>query len=161
MFLLAFSATCFGQDEFTLAKKGSKVPDFEFEKSPGIKANISGYEGKTVLITFFATWCGPCRQELPEIQKQIYQRYKDNPKFELLIFGREHSWKEITDFKKETKFDLPFFPDTERKIFAKFAGQNIPRNFLISKTGEIIYSSVGYEPAEFAKLKSAVEAQLK
>ena len=149
------------QEETTLVHLADPVPAFSFEKSPGVLKSISDLKGKTVLITFFATWCGPCRKELPFIQSDIYNKYKNNPKFELLIFGREHSWEEVTLFRNENKFTMPFYPDPERKIYSQFAGQYIPRNFLISAEGTVIFTSIGFEEKDFKSLKELIEKQLR
>lgn len=151
----------YAQEETTLVKKSDQVPAFEFENSPGKRQNISELKGKTVLITFFATWCGPCRKELPHIQSDIYNKYKDSPKFELIILGREHSWDEVNKFKAENKFTMPFYPDPERKIYSKFATQFIPRNFLISSDGKVIFSSIGFEDKDFKALRDIIESELK
>lgn len=162
LFFLAFSFfVSFAQEETTLVKLNDPVPAFMFERSPGKTQNISELKGKTVLITFFATWCGPCRKELPHIQSDIYNKYKKNPKFELLILGREHSWEEVNKFKEENKFTMPFYPDQERKIYSRFAGQYIPRNFLISSEGKVIFSSIGFEEKDFESLKKLIDQQLK
>lgn len=161
-FLMTFLITiCFAQEETTFVKISDSVPFFEFEKQPGKIFNISQLKGKTVLITFFATWCGPCRKELPEIQSVIYNKYRKNPKFELLVFGREHNWSEIEKFAEANKFNMPIYPDPERKIYSKFAGQYIPRNFLISGEGKVLYSSIGFDEKEFKKMKEMIEVQLK
>jgi peroxiredoxin len=159
-FLFCFSFG-YSQEETTLVKNSDQVPSFEFEKSPGKTQNISELKGKTILITFFATWCGPCRKELPHIQSDIYNKYKDNPNFELIILGREHSWDEVNKFKDENKFTMPFYPDPERKIYSKFATQFIPRNFLISSEGKLIFSSIGFEDKDFKTLKASIEKELK
>lgn len=151
----------YSQEETTLVKKSEQVPEFEFEKSQGKTQNISELKGKTVLITFFATWCGPCRKELPHIQSEIFNKYKADPNFELIILGREHSWDEVNKFKAENKFTMPFYPDPERKIYSKFATQFIPRNFLISPKGELIFSSIGFEEKDFKALREAIEKELK
>jgi peroxiredoxin len=158
--MISFLAS-FAQEETTLVKLNDEVPDFEFNRSPDKKQNINDLKGKTLLITFFATWCGPCRKELPHIQSDIYNKYKNNPNFEILIFGREHSWEEVNKFKAENKFTMPFYPDPERKIYSKFAGQYIPRNFLISPEGKVIFSSIGFEEKDFKALKNMLELQLK
>ena len=162
LFFLIFSYLIgFTQEETTLVKKAEPVPEFSFEKSPGKNQSINGLKGKIVLITFFATWCGPCRQELPHIQSDIFNKYKNDPNFEILIFGREHNWEEVNKFKADNKFSMPFYPDPERKIYAKFAGQYIPRNFLISPEGKVIYSSIGFNEKDFKELKELIEAQTK
>jgi len=153
--------SCFAQEETTFVKLAGPVPDFNYEISPGLTKSISELKGKTILITFFATWCGPCRKELPHIQSDIYNKYKKNPNFEILIFGREHSWEEVNKFKTENKFSMPFYPDPERKIYSKFAGQYIPRNFLISPEGKILFSSIGFDEKDFTALKNLIETQLK
>jgi len=161
MTIVATGMTSAGQDQFTRVSKGSPVPDFSFETTPGVISQISDYKGKVVLITFFATWCGPCRQELPHIDKEIFQPNRKNQGFALLVFGREHDWETVTKFKNDQKFTMPLYPDPERKIFEKFAGQNIPRNFLIGKDGKILFSSVGFNENDFGKLKKEIDRALK
>lgn len=162
LFLFVFSfMKSFAQEETTFVKLSDSVPDFAFETNPGIKQNITELKGKLVLVTFFATWCAPCRQELPHIQSDIYNKYKNNPKFQLLIFGREHSWEEVNKFKNENRFNMPFYPDADRKIYSKFAGQYIPRNFLISPEGKVLFSSIGFTDKDFSELKKMIDSQLK
>lgn len=161
IFLIFFSFLSFAQEETTFVKLSDSVPEFEFEKSPGKTMSISELKGKTVLITFFATWCAQCRKEIPYIQSDIYNKFRKNPKFEILILGREHSWDEVNKFKETNKFSMPFYPDPDRKIYSKFAGQYIPRNFLISPEGKILYSSIGFDEKEFKTLRETIENQLK
>jgi thiol-disulfide isomerase/thioredoxin len=160
--LFVFS-TIYGssQEETTHVKLSDNVPAFDFEVNPGIKQNIADLNGKLVLITFFATWCAPCRQELPHIQSDIYNKYKNNPNFRLLVFGREHNWEEVNKFKAENRFSMPFYPDPDRTIYSKFAGQYIPRNFLISPDGKVLFSSTGFDEKNFRELKELIESRLK
>jgi len=154
--LVLYSGAILAQDEFTLAKQGEAAPDFTFETAPGKTMKLSDFEGKVVWINFFATWCPPCRKELPHLQTEVYDKYKNNDNFELIILGREHSWDEINKFTEEQGFTMPFYPDPERKVFAAYAEQNIPRNFIIDRTGKIVYSSIGFNEADFEKIKTKV-----
>jgi len=155
--LFLFTGTLFAQDEFTLVKVGDKAPDFPFAIENGQSVKLSDLKGKVVWINFFATWCGPCRQELPYMQKEVYEKLKNNPDFELIILGREHSWEEINKFKTEQKFTMPFYPDMGRKVFSLYAKQNIPRNFIIDKEGKIAITSTGFTEKEFKEIIEKVE----
>jgi len=155
---LLISTTLFAQDEFTRAKQGSEAPDFNYTTLDGSSHSLSELDGKVVWITFFATWCGPCRKELPHLEKEVYEKYKDNPGFKLLVIGREHNSAEVEKFMKDTGHNLPFIPDPKREIFDKYAAQNIPRNFLIDQTGKIVTSSVGFTEEDFnAKVQKLEE----
>ncbi len=156
LILALISTAALAQDEFTLAKQGEPAPDFTFETAPGKTMQLSDLKGKVVWINFFATWCPPCRKELPHLQKEVYDKYADNKSFELIILGREHSWDEVNKFKKEQGFTMPFYPDPERKVFAMYAKQNIPRNFIIDQSGKIVYSSIGFNEKDFEKIKQTV-----
>jgi peroxiredoxin len=158
--LLAFTSSIFAQDEFTLIKVGNKAPDFSFATENGQTKKLSDLKGKVVWINFFATWCGPCRQELPHLQKEVYDKLKDNPQFELIILGREHSWEEINKFKADNNYNMPFYPDAGRKVFSLYAKQNIPRNFIIDKEGKVAVSSTGFTEKEFAEIVEKVDVLL-
>lgn len=156
-FLLLFTGSLFAQDEFTKAKQGEIAPDFTFETAPGKTQKLSDLKGKVVWINFFATWCPPCRKELPALQKEVYNKYKNNDDFVLIILGREHNWDEINKFKTEQGFTMPFYPDPEREVFSVYADQNIPRNFIIDKDGKIAISSIGFEEEEFKELSTKLK----
>jgi len=155
-----FIGVLFAQDEFTLIKQGDKAPDFTFEIAPGKTQKLSDLKGKVVWINFFATWCPPCREELPMLQKEIFDKYKNSDDFVLLILGREQNWDEINKFKQEQGFSMPFYPDPERNVFSVYAEQNIPRNFIIDKNGKIVTASIGFEEEEFRQVVKKVESLL-
>ncbi len=148
-------------DASTLTKVGMIAPEFNFEIAPGKTVNISDYRGKIVLLNFFATWCGPCNAEYPYLQKNIWEKYKDNPHFKLFSFGREQGWEVVTPFAKKKKVSFPVLPDTDRKVYAKFATKFIPRNVILDENGKIIYQSVGFSKEEFAKMEQFIAKRLK
>ena len=144
----------------TLISVGQMVPDFKFEIAKGKSASIKEYRGKMVLINFFATWCAPCRRELPLVQQRIWDKWKNNPKFAMLTFGREHSWDEVVKFGEAQKLAFSLLPDPERKVYARFATQTIPRSFLIDETGKVIFTSEDFNESHFNELVKTIDAKL-
>jgi peroxiredoxin len=167
IFLVFSTIFSFGQNNekqkeanSALVTVGQEAPQFKFEIEKGKNASFKEYKGKVVLINFFATWCAPCRKELPLIQEQIWNKYKQNPKFAMLTFGREHSWEEVDKFKKDQNFQFPLLPDPTRKVYGLFATQTIPRSFLIGEDGKIVFMTTGFEEKQFEELKSILDSKL-
>jgi peroxiredoxin len=147
-------------DASTLIKIGQQAPTFSFSLDKQKTAFIDDYKGKIVLINFFATWCPPCRLELPRVQKEIWEKYKDNPRFALFVFGREEGWNKLLPFKESNHYTFPILPDEGRKIFSLYATQSIPRNVVLDETGKIIYQSIGYSEKDFSELLNLLETRL-
>lgn len=137
------------------------APDFSFTTADGKTAKLSDYKGKVILINFFATWCGPCMVEMPLLQKEIWDKLKDNPNFALLSLGRDHSQEEINKFIDKKKFTFPIYADKGKIVYSLFATQYIPRNYLIDKNGTIVYASSGFSEEEFETLKKTITTLLK
>jgi peroxiredoxin len=148
------------QDAATLVKEGEKAPNFSITMEDGTVKKLSDLKGKVIWINFFATWCPPCRKELPHLEKEVYKKFKGNKNFEVLVIGREHDWATVNKFKNDNNYVLPFYPDADRAIFAKYAKQNIPRNFVIDKDGKIAVSSIGFQEEEFKQIIKKVESLL-
>ncbi len=141
-------------------KVGQNVPYFEIDTKDGTKKSTETLKGKVVLINFFATWCPPCRQELPEVQKKIWDKHKDRQDFEIVVLAREQGWDKLTPFLEQFGYTFPFYPDLNRKVYSLFATDTIPRNVIIDRDGKIIYQSIGYEPEEFAQMTNLIQLQL-
>lgn len=147
-------------DNADIVKIGQKMPEFTIVSDNGKTMKSSELKGKVILITFFATWCPPCQKELPQIQSKIWDKYKDNKNFSLLVIGREHDDAELAKYNEKKGFTFPLYPDKNRSIFGAFAGNLIPRNYLIGKNGNVIYTSKGYTEEEFNELLAVIEKAL-
>jgi thiol-disulfide isomerase/thioredoxin len=148
-------------DASTLTKVGDVAPSFTFSPGKDKTASLADYKGKLVLIDFWATWCPPCRLELPRVQKDIWEKYGSNPKFALLAFDREEGWDKTLPFKKQNNYTFPMIPDPKRGVYSLFAKQYIPRLVLIDGDGKIIYQSIGFDEGEFNKLLALLAEKLK
>ena len=140
---------------------GQKVPAFTINVDSGKTININQLKGKIVFINFFATWCVPCMAELPILQRNVWDKYNKNPNFKMLVIGRGHIEKEVQNFKAKYNFTLPMYPDETKKIYSLFATKYIPRNYIIDKSGVVVYTSIAYDKEEFAKMLVLLETLLK
>lgn len=145
----------------TINKVGDKAPEFVCNTIDGRSIDSKKLRGKVIMVNFFATWCPPCKKELPVLQKNVAEKYADNKDFVLVVLGREHNMDEMNKYAEETGLKLPFAPDVERKIFSMYASLSIPRNVIIDKKGNISYQSIGYTEEEFKKLEDHLAGLLK
>ncbi|PKQ63458.1 protein-disulfide isomerase [Labilibaculum filiforme] len=161
--LLAIIATTtlFAQDDYqgSLLKNGDQIPNFSVLTLDGNEFVISDLKGKVVLINFFATWCGPCMKELPEVESQLWPKFK-NENFAMISIGREHTKEQLLEFNKKKGFTFPIAPDSKREVYAKFASQYIPRNFIVDKTGKIIWQGVGFNQKELDHMMKVIQENL-
>ena len=141
-------------------KKGDSMPKFELKSSVYGNVKPADLKGKVVLVSLFATWCGPCQKELAEVQSTLWPKYKDNKNFVMLVIGREHTDEQLQKYNERKKFTFPLYPDPKREVFSLFAEKSIPRAYLFGKDGKLIYSSVGYTAEEFQKLMETIEKAL-
>ena len=158
MGVLAASAQDTGKEKISL---GDAMPAITLSSEIYGKVTPADLKGKVVLVSLFATWCGPCQIELAEVQKTLWPKYKDNKDFKLLVIGREHTDAELKKYNERKKFSFPLYPDPKREVFSLFADQTIPRAYLFGKDGKLIHASIGYTKSEFQELMADIEAALK
>lgn len=141
-------------------KVGDKLPDFQLKSSVYGDISTADLKGKVVLISLFATWCGPCQSELADVQEKLWPTYKDNKDFVMLVIGREHTDEQLRTYNEKKRFTFPLYPDPKREVFSLFAEQSIPRAYLVDKNGTIVYASIGYSKDEFNHLMTTIEKTL-
>ena len=91
MALMLFFVGAHAQNSVEKVKIGDTMPQFTLNSDVYGQVTPSDLKGKVVLVSLFATWCGPCQKELAEVQSTLYPKYKDNKNFRLLVIGREHT----------------------------------------------------------------------
>jgi peroxiredoxin len=147
-------------DTTTLVALGEKSPTFRCTATDGSIFDSSKLKGKVVMINFFATWCPPCKLELPAVQNRIWEKYHDRDDFVLLIIGREQDDQIVADYAKEKGFQMTFASDPLRSVYNLFATQYIPRNIIIDRNGELIFQSRGYSESDLEMIEDLLEKKL-
>ncbi|TSA35909.1 MAG: TlpA family protein disulfide reductase [Porphyromonadaceae bacterium] len=155
----AYSQT--DKDTANLLKVGSDIPEFTVKTLDGKTLSSDDLYGKVVLINFFATWCRPCNQELPLVEKDIWAKYKDNKDFVLVIIDRAEKAEVVKAFVEKKKWTMPFYLDEKKEVYSKFATRFIPRNYLFDREGTLVLNSMGFKKEEFEVLKKEIDDLLK
>ncbi len=123
-------------------KQKQPAIDFTLVDQNGVEHTLSEYKGKTVFLNFWATWCPPCRAEMPDIQK-LYEEYGENGEDVVILgvaapnYGGEKSAEEIADFLSENGYSYPVVMDTTREIVDTYGIMSYPTTFMIDKNGDV------------------------
>lgn len=135
---------------------GAAFPDFEEKDLAGKPLSIANYKGKVVLIDFWATWCGPCVGELPNVLKTYEKHHKDG--FEIIGISLDKDQQKLENFTKQKNMTWVQYFDGkgwENKLAQKYGVNSIPATYLLDGEGKIIGSNLRGE-----KLEEAVVAAL-
>jgi peroxiredoxin len=145
-----------------IVKVGDIAPDFTLEMTDGSTFTLSEHRGKVVMLQFTAGWCGICRNEMPHIERDIWQPHKDNSDFVLVGIDREETLEEILPFIEQVGTTYPIAMDTNADVFAQYALRNsgITRNILIDRDGKIVMLTRKFKQDEFAALVEKINGML-
>ena len=134
------------QPEATDGPEESQAPipalDFTLTDQFGNTHTLEEYKGKTILLNFWATWCGPCRSEMPDLQA-VYEDYGKNEKDLVVLgvaapnLGQEGSAEDITAFLEENGYTYPTLMNEDASLFYSYGISSFPTTFMIDKNGNV------------------------
>ena len=141
-----------GETSETEDSKVIPALDFTLKDQFGNTHTLADYKGKTIFLNFWATWCGPCKAELPDIQK-LYEKYSEETEEEVVVLGvagpkmgNEKTEEEIIEFLKENELTYPVLMDTDWTLFQGYGISSFPTTFMIDKEGNVF----GYVPGQLS-----------
>ena len=120
---------------------GGPPPALALKDLDGRQHRLADYRGKVVLINFWATWCGPCREEMPSIQ-ELKNKLAGRP-FVVLAVNLDEPESRIRKFLTQMKLDFPILLDPGRNVAKGWNARILPATFIVGPDGRVRYSLVG------------------
>jgi peroxiredoxin len=125
---------------------GAPAPAFQLPAASGNPVGLADLKGQVVLINFWASWCGPCRQEMPVLE-QMYRKYK-TAGFTLLGVNVEPKSTDAVGFLKSTPVSFPILFDTQSKVSTLYEVSGMPSTVIVDRKGKVRYIHHGYKPGD-------------
>jgi thiol-disulfide isomerase/thioredoxin len=126
------------------AAPASVAPDFNLPARDGSKVHLSDLKGQVVMINFWASWCGPCRQEMPLLD-ELYGKYQLAGLILLSVNIDEHAEPAI-EMAQTLKVSYPVLFDTRKEVSRAYDVNAMPVTVLVDRAGVVRYVSEGYKP---------------
>ncbi|MCX7904864.1 MAG: TlpA family protein disulfide reductase [Caloramator sp.] len=136
--------------------EGNFASDFSLQNLSGETVKLSDYKGKVVVLNFFATWCPPCKAELPGFVKMVDEYKGKDVQFVFVDIGEDK--KTVEDFLKANSYNIVPLMDYDGNIANIYGVRGIPTTFIIDKNFEIINQHVGY--MDEGTLKDLIDSTL-
>jgi len=140
-------------------KAGKKAPVFSLEDLSGKKSELKQYRGKVVFLNFWATWCGPCKEEMPSME-ELSKKFKEKDFVFLAISVDYAGIKPVKEFIEKYRYTFPVLIDPKCKTLDLFEVKGIPTTFLVDKKGIIIGKAVGPRDWNRSEVVSIVDLLL-
>src|SRR5262245_61316532 len=135
------------------------APDFTLPARSGGAVHLNDLKGQVVMINFWASWCGPCRQEMPLLE-QIQEKYQPLG-FTLLGVNVEPDSAEAEKFLKNVSVSFPILFDRENAVSARFGVEAMPSSVLIDREGNVRHVHRGYKPGDEAVYADLIRGLVK
>ena len=138
-------------------KVGDNVENIKFNLIDGTTLSLAELKGKVVVLQFTASWCSVCRKEMPFLESEVWQQYKDDD-FVLIGVDLDEPMEKVQAFVEKMQTTYPMSLDPGGLIFSKFSykGAGVTRNVVIGKDGRIAYLTRLFQREEFDLMKEKI-----
>ena len=138
-----------------------EAPNFKLEDIDEYEYDFSEYRGKVVLLNFWATWCPPCRREMPSMER-LYKKYQDKD-FSVIAVNQMEDEDKIFAFTGalETQLTFNILLDTKSTVSQNYDVRGLPTTYLIDKEGRIRYRAVGGREFDHPKVEKIIQSLMR
>jgi peroxiredoxin len=138
---------------------GGNAPDFTLKSNNGENLKLSEHQGNVVMINFWATWCGPCRQEMPALE-QLYQKYKDLG-FVVLGVNIDEVSSNTKDFLAKRPVSFPVLFDNKKQVSDLYKVVAMPTTYILDRDGRLRYYHRSYKPGYELKYAEQIKTLIR
>lgn len=155
VFFLLTLGLCLKTTTINALEIGQIAPDFTLKNLQGQNLNLTEQRGNIIVINFWASWCGPCRQEMPILQS-FYDKYN---KLGVSVWGVnvEQENQAGRDFLKGLDLTFPIFFDESNDISASYQVEAMPTTVIVDRNGKLRYAFKGFKPGYEKKYAKAIK----
>jgi len=121
---------------------GLPAPDFTLQNQQGQKVNLAELRGKVVIVNFWATWCPPCRREMPSMEA-LYQTFRDDDLVLLAINVENEGRQNVAKFLQESPYSFPILLDEDARVQNLYGVFQFPESFIIDRNGIVVKKVIG------------------
>lgn len=141
-----------------IVKVGDESPNFTLQLIDGKTIAKADLKGKVTVLQFTASWCSVCRKEMPHLEKDVWQKFKEKD-FILIGVDRDEPLDVVQKFKDEMNITYPMSLDPDANIFALFAHKEagVTRNIIIDQHGKIVFLTRLFDEKEFKAMIAKIE----
>ena len=126
----------------TESSEAKMATDFTLMNVQGESVTLSQYHGKVVILNFWATWCPPCREEMPSMER-LYRKYKDQGLVILAVSADENGKKAVSQFLQRTPYSFPILLDSDSVAQNTYGVFRFPESFIIDREGIVVQKIIG------------------
>jgi peroxiredoxin len=157
--LLLTTLLCAATPASAAVSPGAPAPAFTLAARDGGRLSLADLKGQVVMINFWATWCGPCRQEMP-LLAQLHDKYEPLG-FTMIGVNVEPDSAAAVDWLKGVPVSFPILFDTDSAVAGRFGVEGMPSTVLVDRNGQVRYIHRGYKPGDEAKYADMIRSLVK